>query len=328
MSNTYELVRNRAALFDFSGEGRFFVSGAEAVVAVNGIIAADLETIPELKALNTVLLDEDGALVAILWVLNDEDGVWVLCDEDRRSVVGERLSFSVQGRDARFEDRTETTFCHAIIGAAAQEITMAVAGDDIIGIPYLGFEPNTETDTLLCRLGYTGEFDYRFIAPRERAGELQERITAAVTEFGLGPGDPEALPLLMIEMRSLSQRHHIPEGTDPIQAGLHWMIDFRKGKFPGYGVVHVRKSDPGRKALMLVLDTEDSPPAQTPVLIENREVGHCAYVAWSPTVGKTIALAYVDAGLAWVGVVFDVAGLDAHAISAPLFITKTVSAAQ
>jgi len=328
MSNTYELVRNRAAVFDFSGEGRFFISGTEAMDAVNAIIAADLETIPELKALNTVLLDENGTLIAILWILNGEDGIWVLCDEDRRSEVGRRLDAAVQVRDARFEDQTDATFCYAIIGALAQEITMAVAGEDIIGIPYLGFEPNAETDTLLCRLGYTGEFDYRFIAPRERAAELQERIMEAGAEFGLDQGDPKELPLLMIEMRSLSQREHIPEGTDPIQAGLHWMIDFRKEEFPGHDAVHARKSDPGRKALILVLDSKDSPPAQTPVLIENQEVGHCAYLAWSPTVGKTVALAYVDTKLAWVGVVFDVAGLDARAVSAPLFITKTVSTAQ
>nr|VFK14805.1 MAG: Aminomethyltransferase folate-binding domain-containing protein [Candidatus Kentron sp. LPFa]VFK30488.1 MAG: Aminomethyltransferase folate-binding domain-containing protein [Candidatus Kentron sp. LPFa] len=77
MTSTYELVRNHAALFDLSEEGRFFITGDEAVGAVNAIIAADLEAIPELKALNTVLLDENGALIAILWVLNGEDGVWV-----------------------------------------------------------------------------------------------------------------------------------------------------------------------------------------------------------------------------------------------------------
>nr|VFK63151.1 MAG: Glycine cleavage system T protein (aminomethyltransferase) [Candidatus Kentron sp. UNK]VFK71374.1 MAG: Glycine cleavage system T protein (aminomethyltransferase) [Candidatus Kentron sp. UNK] len=326
--STYELVRNRAALFDFSGEGRFFISGADAMDAINAIIAADLETIPELKALNTILLDEDGALVAILWVLHDENGIWVLCDEDRREEVGRRLNDSILARDAQIRDETESTSCYAIIGALAQEITMAVAGDDIIGIPYLGFEPNAETDTLLCRLGYTGEFDYRFIAPRERASELQTRIMAAGAEYGIEPGDPKELPRLMIEMRSLSQRHHIPEGTDPIQAGLHWMIDFRKEEFPGHDAVHARKTDPGRKALILLLDTENPPPSQTPVLIENQEVGRCAYLVWSPTVGKTVSLAYIDADLAWVGVVFDVAGRDAHAVSAPLFITKTVSAAQ
>jgi len=321
MSTTYELVRNQAALFDFSDEGRFFFPGNKAVEAVNGLISADLEAIPELKALNTAMLDEEGALIAILWVLKADDGVWVLCDPDRRNAVAARID--VAGID--FEDRRASTVCYAVIGPEAQNITMAVASDDILGIPYLGFEPNQETGALLSRLGYSGEFEYRFIIERAHADELRGKLETAGAEFGMGLGDTAVLPALMLEMRSLSQRDHVPAGTSAIEAGLHWMIDFQKASFPGRDAVLAQKTDPRRKALTLVLDTDQPPAAGTPVCIEGQEVGTCAYATVSPTIGKTIALAYIDAALAWVGVVFDIEGHDAPAKSAPLFITKTVS---
>lgn len=324
MSSTYELVRDRAAWFDFSAEGRFFVGGEHAVEAVNAIIAADLESTPDLKVLNTLLLDEDAVVLAIVWVLKGEDGVWILCDEDRRAVVADSLAAAAAGREVAIEDRTDATLCLAVIGPAAQEIAMAAAGDDVIGIPYLGFEPNAEIDALVCRIGYTGEFEYRFIAARERAPEITERLLAAGAELGLEAGDPAALSLLMLEMRSLSQREHLPPGTGAIQAGLHWMVNFRKPAFPGREALHAQKSHPGRKAMMVTLDTTEPPAGDVPVRLEDREVGHCVCLAFSPTLEKTIGLGYVDQEFAWVGVVFDVAGLDARAVSSPLFITKTV----
>lgn len=328
MSTTYELVRNQAALFDFSAEGRFFIKGMEAVEAVNDVIAADLEETPELKALNTVMLDESGGIQAIVWVLRDEEGVWVLCDPDRREVIGKLLTASVKERDAELDDLGETTQCFAVVGPEAQKIAMAVAGEDVIGLPYLGFENNEQTGSLLCRLGYTGEFEFRFIAAGESATRLHDLLWESGAEYGIGAGDVSELPLLMLEMRSLSQREDIPEGTNPIQAGLHWMVNFRKENYPGHDTVHAQKSDPERKALLLQLETETPPSGDLPVRIEEQEVGRCVHVAYSPTLGKTIALAYVDSALAWVGIVFDVAGMEAPAVSAPLFITKTVTAAQ
>lgn len=328
MSTTYELVRNQAALFDFSSEGRFFIRGADAIGAVNAVIASDLEAIPELKALNTVVLDESGAIQAIVWVLKTEDGIWVLCDPDRRALLGERLIASAMKCTAEVDDLTEITLCLAVIGPAAQKIAMAAAGEDVIGIPYLGFEANEQTDTMLCRLGYTGEFEFRFIVANERASDLRALLLEAGAEYGLEIGEASDLPLLMLEMRSLSQREHIPEGTSPIQAGLHWMVDFRKEYYPGHDAVHALKADPGRKALMLQFETVTPPVGDQTVRIDQQDVGRCVCVAFSPTLGKTIALAYVDAALAWVSVVFDVAGLDARAVSAPLFITKTVASPQ
>jgi len=328
MSATYEAVRNRAALFDFSSESRFFVSGEEAVDAVNAMIACDLEATSELKALNTVVLDDSGAILAIVWVLKAEDGVWVLCDAERSELLGKRLIEFALAHNAKVDDLSETTQCLALIGPDALKIAMAVAGDDVIGIPYLGFENNEQTDALLCRLGYTGEFEFRFIIPVEKAIGLRSLLIEAGAEYGLETGDPSELPLLMLEMRSLSQREHIPEGFGPIQAGIHWMVDFRKENYPGRDAVHDQKTNPGRKAVMLLMDVEPSIAEDKGVYIEQQEVGRCVYSAFSPTMGKTIALAYVDAELAWVGIIFDVAGVDALAVSAPLFITKTVAAVQ
>ncbi|KOR31058.1 hypothetical protein TI04_02820 [Achromatium sp. WMS2] len=326
MNNTYQLVRQSAALFDFSADGRFFLQGAGAEEAVNAIIAADLETTRELKALNTLLLAEDGSITAILWVLKSEDGIWVLCDAKQRSIVGSALNAAALNHNVECQDRTESTTCLVIIGPAAQEIAMTAAGEDIIGIPYLGLEPNTQTNSLLCRLGYTGEFEYRFITERARASELENQLLTAGSSQGLERGDLSVLPLLMLEMRSLDQNTHIPSGISPIEAGLHWMVSFKKDAFPGREAIMTRKISPVEKALILILDGDVAPTTDVPVLIENNAVGRCVYLAQSPTLGKTIALAYVQADLAWVGVIFEVTGQDARAVSAPLFITKTVTA--
>jgi glycine cleavage system aminomethyltransferase T len=327
-SRTYELVRNHAALFDLSAEGRFFVSGADAEQAVNAAITADLEAIPELKALNTLALTAEGAIIAMLWVLKDEDGIWIICDPDRRDAMAACLAQAVNGCAAELEDRTDTTCCLAVIGPDAQEIAMEAAGEDIVGVPYLGLEPNADTDSLVCRLGYTGEFDFRFIAAATRRAQLRDHLHQAGASFQLGDGDTRAMPSLMLEMRSLHQASHIPADADAIQAGLHWMIDFRKESFVGKEAVERAKAEPTRKAVMLILEAAAAPEIPAPIRIEDQVVGECVYATWSPTLGKLVGLGYIVEELAWVGVVFDVAGGDAAAVSAPLFITQTVSRSQ
>lgn len=325
MNTTYDLVRHHAALFDFSDKGRFFVTGNAAIDAVNSVIAADLETIPELKALNTVLLNDDGSLIAIVWVLKVEDGIWVLCDAECRDAVATQLKLGIAGLDASYEDRTATTVCWSLIGPLAQEIAIIAAGDDIIGISYLGLEPNAVTNSLICRLGSTGEFEYLFIANIEHKATLQQQLLDAGTAQGLELGDSTVLPLLMLEMRYLSQHHHIPPGINPIQAGLHWMIHFRKPAFPGRNSVIAHKAAPGSKAMLLLMHTTEPPPAGTAIKLGGQEFGHCVYAVYSPTLEATIGLGYVETKFAWVGIVFDVAGMDARAVSAPLFITQTVA---
>ena len=85
----------------------------------------------------------------------------------------------------QIEDRCDDLGCIAVIGPKAQDVVRIVAGDDIVGLPYLGFEHNMMVNCLLCRIGYTGEYEYRFILPREKCDHLVEQIMEAGREYDI-----------------------------------------------------------------------------------------------------------------------------------------------
>jgi len=329
MNATYTATRNTAALFDFSEEGRFYISGDDCVPFINALISTDLDSIQEFTLLNTLFLNKDGTILAIVWVLKDEERIIILTEPDRRQVVTEHLNTHRDNWNIEISDETERTRCLAVIGPQAQEITREVADDDIVGLSYLGFEWNEVVDALLCRIGYVGEYEYRFIVPTEQAQSLENRIVEKGKDYDLEEqGDLSVLSVLKLEMRSLNQQRDVPPNVTAIQAGLHWMIDFRKDEFIGRDAIHEQKKAKGRKLLTLLFDGEDLPPIPSEVFIEEQKLGKLVNVEYSPTVGKSIGLAYIDEDLAYVGISFYILvndkTLSAQSVSAPLFITNTV----
>jgi glycine cleavage system aminomethyltransferase T len=179
-------------------------------------------------------------------------------------------------------------------------------------------------------MGFCGEYEYRILCPREKSGELAPRLLDAGREFGIACADPAVFPLLMLEMRSLSKAD-IPSAGNPVTLGMHCMVSFRKQDYPGSRVLQLSKRDPVSRTLMLRFEQTGVACAGDRLVIDSVDVGFCANVYFSPTLGQDIGLACVDPAFGWVGVPFTVIGkhgvVDAVGVSAPLFVTKTVSAA-
>jgi aminomethyltransferase len=95
--------------------------------------------------------------------------------------------------------------------------------------------------------------------------------------------------------------------TTPLEAGLGRFVKLDAADFCGRDALR-RQKEEGLKRRLVGLEMADRaiPRPHYPVYKDGRAVGHVTSGTFSPTLGKGIALAYVEAHLAPVGTELDV----------------------
>ena len=82
----------------------------------------------------------------------------------------------------------------------------------------------------------------------------------------------------------------------PHEAGLQDShISYTKGCYTGQEIVERVRSrgQVNRVRVLMKIESNEPPPANTPLLAEGKEVGHITRAAWSPALQSAIAMAYI-----------------------------------
>jgi aminomethyltransferase len=152
------------------------------------------------------------------------------------------------------------------------------------------------TRLFVSRSGYTGEDGYEISLPGEHASAFAARLLAdeRVALIGLGARDS-----LRLEAGLCLHGHDIDTSTSPIDAGLAWSIQKRRrqeGGFPGAGrIQNELAKGPARRRVGLEL--AGKAPAREGAEVTTRDgkpVGRVTSGGFAPTLGRPIAMAYVE----------------------------------
>jgi len=122
-----------------------------------------------------------------------------------------------------------------------------------------------------------------------------------VKPVGLGARDT-----LRLEARLSLYGNDIDETTNPIEAGLGWVVKMEKGDFVGRAALEAVKSQPlARKLVGFEMTGRGVARHGYPLRdVDGREVGVCTSGSPGPTVGKSIGLGYLPASMTGVGTKF------------------------
>jgi aminomethyltransferase len=115
--------------------------------------------------------------------------------------------------------------------------------------------------------------------------------------------------------------HELNEETDPFQAGLAWAVKLDKGDFVGREALRRRRDDISlRRRVGLELEGKRIAREGAAVLHLGRAVGTVTSGTFAPTLGKALAMAYVEPGAAATGTALevDIRGKTAPARVVPL----------
>lgn len=300
----HNAVRTRAGLFDLSHMGEIAVTGPQAAAFLSYALVGNIATVGTGRARYTMIVAEDGGILDDLIVYRlGENTYMVVANAGNAQVVLDALTERVGGFDAEVRDDRDAYALLAVQGPESSAVLKAVTDADLDGLKYYAGLPGTVAGVpaLIARTGYTGEDGFELFVAPEHAEGLWKALTEAGAPHGLVPCGLSCRDTLRLEAGMPLYGHELTSALTPFDAGFGRVVKFEKeGDFVGREALRAAAdraaSTPPRKLVGLVAQGRRVPRAGYPVVAgaDGRVVGEVTSGAPSPTLGKPIAMAYVD----------------------------------
>ena len=274
----HHAVRTAAGVFDVSHMGQLDLRGAGTHDYLQSRLSNDLDRIGAGQAQYTLLTNERGGVVDDLIAYRRGDGSYLL-------IVN---ASNVETDHAALAEARDVSHEWALLAVQGPQAL------ERIGLELDPFTFREETvlrvDCLAAGTGYTGERGCELGCAPDDAPRLWD----AILERGVVPCGLGARDTLRLEACYPLHGNEITPERTPIEAGLGWACALDK-EFTGVDVLRRQKEEGSAQKLVAFELEEKGIPRQGMPIVEGGEVTSGTL---SPTLGKAIGLAYVDAPLA------------------------------
>ncbi|MEV5572551.1 glycine cleavage system aminomethyltransferase GcvT [Spirillospora sp. NPDC052269] len=309
----HKAVRDGAGLFDLSHMGEIFLTGPQAAAALDFALVGNISPMAVGKARYTMICAEDGGVLDDLIVYRlAAETYLVVANASNVAVVREALVERAKDFDTEVDDRSDAYALIALQGPDAQDILLRFTDAPLPELKYYAILPGTVAgvDALIARTGYTGEDGFELFVAAADAVKLWN-VLAGVE--GVMPSGLSARDTLRLEAGMPLYGNELTAETTPFEAGLGRVVKFEKnGDFVGRPALAARaEAAAGRRLVGLVARGRRAPRKGYAVVgPDGTPCGVVTSGAPSPTLGKPIAMAYLDSSVPedTTGLVVDVRG--------------------
>ena len=294
--------RASAALFDVSHMGQASLRGP-ATSALERLVPSDIAALRPGKQRYSLLMTRDGGILDDLMIANlAPDHLVLVVNASRKHLDYPHIQASLPPGVTleRHEDRALL----ALQGPAAAAV-LARLSPEAAALPFMSYAALTlaGSSCWVSRSGYTGEDGFEISVPAAEAEILARRLLAEpeVMPAGLGARDS-----LRLEAGLCLYGNDIDEDTNPIEAGLGWVIGKRRKlawDFLGGDAVRAMLEE-GPPRLRVGIRPDGRAPARAgTAIIDSAGValGMITSGGFGPSLGGPVAMGYVPTSLAAVG---------------------------
>jgi aminomethyltransferase len=317
-------VRTAAGLFDVCHMGELEMRGEYALQVVNYLVTNDVGKLEDGQALYTCCCNAKGTILDDLIVYRAaQDRLLIVCNASNRDKIAKVFSQAAE-HHCEFVDRSDETALIALQGPKAFDV-LDLAGSDAATLRKLKsfhFRDAIVANVrcTVARTGYTGEDGVEIFCAWNDAPALWRALLELGKPLGVKPAGLGARDTLRLESRLSLYGNDIDETTNPIEAGLGWVVKMDKGDFVGRSAIEAIKAQPlPRKLVGLEVTGRGIARHGYPLRdLDGKEIGLCTSGSPGPTVGKNIGLGYVPAGMSELGtkVLVDCRGKNVEAVVA------------
>ena len=318
----HRAVRSAVGCFDVSHMGEFQVEGPAALAALQKLTTNDVAALEIGQIQYSLLCYPHGGVVDDLTVYRLAPDRYMLT-VNASNIAKDWAWVTEHGQGATWSNMSEDTGLIAVQGPKAEALVGRLASVEVPAIGYYHFAQGTVAGvpTLISRTGYTGEDGFELYVP---AGET-ERLWNALHEAGAADGVASiglgARDTLRLEMRYALYGNDIDETTNPLEAGLGWVVKPAKGDFIGRDAIEkVRAAGPARKLIGLEMNDRSVARHGYPVVKDGGPTGIVTSGTFGPSVERSIAMAYVATPHAAVGTEV---GVEIRSQVKPAHVVKT-----
>ncbi|MCA9060917.1 MAG: glycine cleavage system aminomethyltransferase GcvT [Planctomycetaceae bacterium] len=294
-------VRSQVGVFDISHMGRLAFHGADAAGFLNHVLTNDTARLNVGDVRYSLVCHADGGILDDVLVYCLPEHWELVVNASNREKIVAWLQQQPGFVDSGFRDNTLQTGMIAVQGPEAVSLASELLSIDVGTLKYYTCVPMKfeSQPALLSRTGYTGEDGCEIVVPAELTETLWLRLLAAGASRGIVPAGLGCRDTLRLEAAMPLYGHELDEQTDPITAGLLFGVKLNKDDFIGRdAIAAVKSAGPTKVRVGLELEGRRIAREHTPVELDGRVVGEVTSGTFSPTLQKTIAMAYVETELA------------------------------
>ena len=289
-------VRRDCGVFDVSHMTVVDVAGPQAKAYLQHLLANDVERLKTPgKALYSGMLNQDGGVIDDLIVYLAEAGYRVVVNAATRDKDLAWMQAQTAGFEVTLSERAELAML-AVQGpnARAKTAELVTPARAALINQLKPFQGLPEGDWFIARTGYTGEDGLEIMLPAEQAPAfLSELVGAGIAPIGLGARDT-----LRLEAGMNLYGQDMDESVSPLAANMGWTLAFEPASrnFVGRAALQAQQAAGNLPRLVgLVLEERGVLRAHQVVRVEGIGDGEITSGSFSPSLGKSIALARVPA---------------------------------
>jgi aminomethyltransferase len=305
-------TRNQAALFDVSHMGRFQLQGSGAARWLNGLTTRRVDDLPPGRIRYSLVTRDDGGVLDDVLVYHllhptGDSHFWIVVNASNRVKIWNWFkAHGASDNSLSLTDQTHSTAMIAVQGPLACRLVQHE-----LGLPDLESLRNyrgraimhDERTMLYSRTGYTGEDGVELIVAAEQSVAIWQRLLKVGASQGVVAAGLGARDTLRLEAGMPLYGHELSESRLPIHADLDFALDLDGRNFPGSAALvgaRQRGDLPWRVGLM-VEGKRVARQGSAIFDLKGTPAGEVTSGTYSPTLERSIAMAYVPSTWATVG---------------------------
>jgi aminomethyltransferase len=304
----HRCVRSAVGLFDISHMGEFEVRGPGALAAIQTLTTNDATTLAIGQVQYSLLCYPEGGIVDDLTLYRLAEDHYMLT-VNASNIDKDWAWVTEGGRGGDWTDVSAETGLLAVQGPKAEALLRRLADRDVTRVLYYHFAQGVVAGVqcLISRTGYTGEDGFELYAPAAQLETLWHALMDAGKRDGIQPIGLGARDTLRLEMKFALYGNDIDETTNPLEAGLGWVVKPAKGEFIGRKAIEaMRAAGVTRKLVGFEMAERAVARHGYRLLKAGDPVGVVTSGSFSPSLERCIGMGYARADLASVGVEVDV----------------------
>lgn len=297
-------VRERVGIIDVSSLGKLDVRGRDAGGLLDFVYTNRVSDLKPGRVRYGVVCDDAGIVL--------DDGTIARLEDDRFFIstttsgvgaVQEWIDWWIAAGSERCVHVTNMTSAFAALnlaGPRSREVLQKLTSLDISsgGAPYLAALQGevAQVQTLLLRIGFVGELGYEMHFPAEYGEHMWRALLEAGGEFGIQAFGVEAQRIMRLEKGHLIVTQDTDGLTNPHEAGMSWIVKLDKPDFVGKPSLRRLKPESSQRNRLVGFEMHDAklvPAEGNAVVLNGQSVGRVTSSRWSPTLRKSIGLAWV-----------------------------------
>ncbi len=295
-------VRTAAGLFDVSHMGEVLAKGPHAFAFVQNLVTNDASRLYDGRAMYSAMCTPDGGIVDDLLVyrLNEQGYMLVINASNIEGDFDWMQKNNPMGAD--LSNISDMVALLAIQGPKAMKIVQSLVHDirldEIKYYHFVQMKPGSFLGcehAILSHTGYTGEPGLEIYCDTDRAVDVCTALFEAGASEGLKPVGLGARDTLRLEAGYSLYGNDITLETNPLEAGLGWIIKLDKGEFIGREKLKaIKETGTHRRLVGFVMEGRGiARHGHKIVDVEGSEIGEVTSGSPSPVLGVGVGLGYV-----------------------------------